>query len=234
MGGWDPIADVKKAVTAVVAPVVSTVSAVGDIAKGDLGTAGKKIAGSAMQVLNPVAQASNMSNAVSSTLDSNDFTNSWSQGGKAMQTLQTGQDLSQGQVNSLTSMYAKEAIIAGTVTGATLGTQAINAGKSGLGFLKEGAATAGAVKAFSKDPVAAVGGYLGVDVGEIRDRVDEIDGIRNIIDGITSQPASNRAPSSTVTVQAPSQSMMPMYLLFGGGLIAMFFIVKSLARKGRK
>ncbi len=234
MGGWNPVADIGRAVQAVAAPVVSTVSAVGDIAKGDLGTAGKKIAGSAAQVLNPVAQASNMSGAVEGVLNTNDFTNSWSQGGKAMQSLQAGQDLSSSEVNSLTSMYGKEALIAGTVTGGVLGTEAINAGKSGLGFLKEGAATAGAVKAFSKDPVAAVGSYLGVDVGEIRDRVDEIDGIRSIIDGITSQPANNRAPSSTVTVQAPSQSMTPMYLLFGAGLIAMFFVVKSLAKKGRK
>lgn len=112
--------DVGRAVQASVSPITAGVEASTDVVRtmvtGDtdhLITAGRRLAGGALALVNPVSTMASGFSAVDEALRSNEVTKSFAESGDAAKRLQSGENLNDAEKNSLVNMFVKQGAVVG-------------------------------------------------------------------------------------------------------------------------
>lgn len=244
--------DVGKAATALVTPQLGMVAAAGDVLKGDIKGAVGRAAGAQLSAnTNLLGVSSDVKKFVESNDTLNDVTLGMSKDAVKMhdstnRMIATGEVRDQ-DISNILRASTRAAVIGsgvGLVAGggaSTIGSTAVNAGKSGVGFLQSAGSVAAGAAAIAKDPGKAAASYLGIDTSGLDDTLNDLNDIRNNVDTvrtIISPPANQRAPSATgspggtagLAAQAAGGSLIPIILMVAGGLLALVFILK---RKGK-
>lgn len=233
--------DAGKALGAVTKPLGGVTEAAGSLIGGDIKGAAARATGAALSAVTvPINASSSGEEALkhetvnTATLG---FSNDFVEVNKASNRMISSGEINAEDWSSMSRLGVRTAAVIGTmgaynaVGGASgiassapgWGTSAVNAGKSGVGFLKEAALVAGGAKMLSSDPLKAAGGYLGVDVDDWRNTEKNIKGL---VDGVTSSPGTNRTTAST-GIATPETSFIPIALAVLAGLIGLIFILKK-------
>lgn len=242
--------DVGNAAKGLLAPQLGLVAAGGDVLKGDIKGALGRATGAQ---LSGATNLLGVSNDVRKFVSKNETLNTVSLGlasdaGKMHDStnrmMATGEVRPEDLSNSFRYLTRAGTIATGvglvTSGGASsLGSTALNAGKSGLGFLQGAGTVAAGAAAIAKNPGDAVKSYLGLDTSGFDDLIDNFNDIRNNVDtvrNVISPPSTSRAPAASgptgsnagVALPTMSGGLVPVILLVAGTLVG---LVLFLGRK---
>lgn len=235
--------DVGKGINAITAPTGAFIQSGGDILKGDIKGAVARQTGAMLAAGSAPLSASSSLKDLARNDTVNAFTlgfsNDISEVNDSSRRMITSGEIRDSDLSAMGRLGVRTALAVGTMGAVNaaggvsgMGSAAVNAGKSGVGFLQSaGTAIGGAagIASIAKDPVKAGATYLGFDK-----QLDQIRNVEDTIKGVVSQPASNRTPAATpTTTNAVSttgtsnlSSMLPVFAIAGAALLALIFILK--------
>lgn len=237
--------DVGKAINAVTNPAGAMLQAGGSLVEGDIKGAVARSAGSFLAGNTQVVAASSSAKELFQNENFNTltmgFSNDISQVDDAKDRMIARGEISDQDFSAVGRFGVRTAAVIGTAGvvnafgGASgVGTAAVNAGKSGVGFLQTAGTVAAGAAAIAKDPGKAAASYLGIDTSGLEDTIDQIDGIRRDVESIIPQPSANRSPAS-VSASSPqiialpggsTLGLMPIVAMGAAGLVALILILK--------